>query len=728
MDKFQEKMKAMREAIKVMTPEEREGFRREFELMAMRGRLNISHLIEQVKTNDGDEEFVKDFLAIVAGGPTSRESREQLKKEIGKPNINTTLLPLEFRKMIKKNKGVNARKEKLSNLTIFMLMAGTLLSKNTLKSFEEKKNLFEFFNIPTEKEEKVNWSEQLLTQSEQDRIKEVRKENGLKLIKYNAARYANARYPYNQRYVFWQTITNDSYVLKIIYEGYRIPIKEFPSSYKHPTYECYFNIDDIRFITKEIHRMLDDEIIFPLTDDELREVRFHLNPIFVHHGTRKDRIIVDCRNLNKINEKRLSKIINLTNDKTSKKRITYRKLASLLETDISMKFVYTNVMLYITPLYGVLTYGLIEQKKSYDNILNVNKNEINALLNLKTYVVQNKGIPIIDINKERYVNIFTGASEGAIGLYVKKFDLKIPRRFGKIKKECHIYIKELISIQVAINILVVKLKLRNLNPNTINLIIHCDNTTARSWIIKQKGNSELIHDFIFSRRPQYSSGYLKSGYGANASPYRAPMEFSGGDYNESKRKGSNGWATYPKNKGVIKSDEVELVMRNNSIYICKQLLNYVVKFVHDNNENFDEIVEVSIKKVENLIFNKEMNVAGSTPKSYNTKLSLEKINQDLTYLDISQQARKCFWKRYRSNSVNCIESTLRHWEEFILQKEYFKFSDVSLVSVDDNSHSVRSATVAGMLEKRVVIEKILEWGRWRSGDTLRQFYMKPTSR
>uniref|UniRef100_A0A0N5C6W2 Reverse transcriptase domain-containing protein n=1 Tax=Strongyloides papillosus TaxID=174720 RepID=A0A0N5C6W2_STREA len=137
-------------------------------------------------------------------------------------------------------------------------------------------------------EEKINWSEQLLTQSEQDRIKEVRKENGLKLIKYNAARYANARYSYNQRYVFWKTITDDSYVLKIIEEGYRIPIKEFPYPY------------DIEFITKEIQRMLDDEVISPLTDNEVRDVRFHLNPIFLHHGTRKDRIIVDCRNLNHV--------------------------------------------------------------------------------------------------------------------------------------------------------------------------------------------------------------------------------------------------------------------------------------------------------------------------------------------------------------------------------------------------------------------------------------------
>uniref|UniRef100_A0A0N5BC69 DUF438 domain-containing protein n=1 Tax=Strongyloides papillosus TaxID=174720 RepID=A0A0N5BC69_STREA len=166
MEEFQESMNVMREAIVAMTPEERERFRSELswessieffdrivgeigenngsgivnlkekfnDLMAMRRRLNISHLIEQVKRIDGDEEFMKDFLAIVAGGPMSRE---QLKKEIGRPNVNTPLLPPEFRKMIKKNIGVNAREEKLSDLTTFMLMAGTLLSKNDLKSFEE---------------------------------------------------------------------------------------------------------------------------------------------------------------------------------------------------------------------------------------------------------------------------------------------------------------------------------------------------------------------------------------------------------------------------------------------------------------------------------------------------------------------------------------------------------------------------------------------------------------
>uniref|UniRef100_A0A0N5C6W3 Tyr recombinase domain-containing protein n=1 Tax=Strongyloides papillosus TaxID=174720 RepID=A0A0N5C6W3_STREA len=94
------------------------------------------------------------------------------------------------------------------------------------------------------------------------------------------------------------------------------------------------------------------------------------------------------------------------------------------------------------------------------------------------------------------------------------------------------------------------------------------------------------------------------------------------------------------------------------------------------DEEVDDIVEVPIEGVESIISNKEMDVAGSTSKSYSTKFSLEKINKDLTDFGISEQARECFWKGYRSNSVKCIESTLRHWEEFTLQKEYFKFSDV----------------------------------------------------
>uniref|UniRef100_A0A0K0FRI4 Reverse transcriptase domain-containing protein n=1 Tax=Strongyloides venezuelensis TaxID=75913 RepID=A0A0K0FRI4_STRVS len=330
MFEFQESMEAMRDTIKSLTLDERERFRRELSneesveffdkiinelddndandsglkekftaLMNMRGKLNISHLIEHTKVIEGDQEFMNDFLAIVGEGSTSKETREQLKKEIGKPSINPPSLSPEFKKWIKRSKAVNAREEKLSDLTSFMLMAGILLSKNERKSYEElakllahatrlvidlrRKNLFEFFNIPTEKEEVIAWSDEILTQNEKDRIKEIKKENGLKMIRYNAAKYDNARMytPYNQRYVFWKSITDDEYVLKIIKEGYRIPIKDFLTNV-------------------EIQRMLTEKIISPLNDEELKNCRYNLNPIFVHHGTKKDRIIVDCRNLNSL--------------------------------------------------------------------------------------------------------------------------------------------------------------------------------------------------------------------------------------------------------------------------------------------------------------------------------------------------------------------------------------------------------------------------------------------
>uniref|UniRef100_A0A0K0FTD3 TerB domain-containing protein n=1 Tax=Strongyloides venezuelensis TaxID=75913 RepID=A0A0K0FTD3_STRVS len=207
MSEFQESMEAMRDTIKALTPDERERFRRELSneesveffdkiinelddndvndsdlkekftaLMNMRGKLNISHLIEHTKVIKGDQEFMNDFLAIVGGGSTSKETREQLKKKL---------------KWIRRSKAVNAREEKLSDLTLFMLMAGILLSKNERKSYEElakllahatksvidlrRKNLFEFFNIPTEKEEVVAWSDEILTQNEKDRIKKLKK-------------------------------------------------------------------------------------------------------------------------------------------------------------------------------------------------------------------------------------------------------------------------------------------------------------------------------------------------------------------------------------------------------------------------------------------------------------------------------------------------------------------------------------------------------------------------
>uniref|UniRef100_A0A0N5BIH0 Reverse transcriptase domain-containing protein n=1 Tax=Strongyloides papillosus TaxID=174720 RepID=A0A0N5BIH0_STREA len=763
MSEFQESMEAMRETIMALSPDERERFRRELSseeavefydiivnelhdneengggdlkekftaLMNMRGKLNISHLIEQTKVIEGDQEFMNDFLAIVGGGSTSKETREQLKKEIGKPNINPPALAPEFKKWIKRSKAVNAREEKLSDLTSFMLMAGILLSKNERKSHEElakilahatrlvidlrRKNLFEFFNIPTEREEVVTWSDEILSQNEKDRIKEVRKENGLKMIRYNAAKYTNSRIypPYNQRYVFWKSITDDEYVLKIIREGYRIPISEFPHPCRCTTYEKYFSDSDNEFITKEVQRMQDEKIISPLSDIELENCRYHLNPIFVHHGTKKDRIIVDCRNLNSVvkvekftyesiefvssllyskrlfvtsidlssayhaiyihkdsqyllcfkfkgrvykfhrlvfglstapyifqrilkvplnkfrerssillssylddiiliaeersnlheetkalcqllnkcgfsinyiksvlepsrelehlgyiinlnnncivvNNKRISKILNLIDDIINRKRISYRKLACLLGTAISMKFVYDSIMLYITPLYGVLTYGLIELKKSYDSMVSITKKEIDALKDLKTYVVKNRGVPVIHDIKEKFVNVLTDASNESMGIYIREFDVKISRKFGKIERDWHINIKELHAIKISMDILLEELRIRKIELHEVNIVSHCDNMTARSWVLKKKGDSELVHDIVHkivtctSARPQFSSGSFEQGYGVNISPYRSPMEFNGAEFNERKRRNSKGWPSHPKNKKVAK--------------------------------------------------------------------------------------------------------------------------------------------------------------------------------
>uniref|UniRef100_A0A0K0FTD4 Reverse transcriptase domain-containing protein n=1 Tax=Strongyloides venezuelensis TaxID=75913 RepID=A0A0K0FTD4_STRVS len=377
-------------------------------------------------------------------------------------------------------------------------------------------------------------------------------------------------------------------------EGYRIPVRKFLRQCRYPTYEEYFNIDDKKFITKEIRRMLMEKIISPFNDDELKNCRYHLNPIFVHHGTKKDRIIVDCRNLNsvvnvekftyesiefvssliysdklfmtsidlssayhaiyihkdsqyllcfkfrdriykfyrlifglstapyifqrilkiplnkfrerpsillssylddiiliarernnlheetkalyqlpnkcgfninneksilepsralehlgyiinlnnnciEVNYKRISKILNLINDIINSKRISYRKLACLLRTAISMKFVYDNIMLYITPLYGVLTYGLIGLKKSYDNMVSITKKEIEALNDLKTYVEKNKAVPVIHKIKEKFVNIFTDASNESMGIYIRKLGVKISKKFNKIERLAYKY-------------------------------------------------------------------------------------------------------------------------------------------------------------------------------------------------------------------------------------------------------------------------------------------------
>uniref|UniRef100_A0A0N5CCY2 Tyr recombinase domain-containing protein n=1 Tax=Strongyloides papillosus TaxID=174720 RepID=A0A0N5CCY2_STREA len=59
--------------------------------------------------------------------------------------------------------------------------------------------------------------------------------------------------------------------------------------------------------------------------------------------------------------------------------------------------------------------------------------------------------------------------------------------------------------------------------------------------------------------------------------------------------------------------------------------------------------------------------------------------------------------------------TLQNWVRKIL----------TMIGIDENPHSVRSAVVSGEREKRTPIEKILELGRWRNGDTLKTYYSKP---
>uniref|UniRef100_A0A0K0FPC8 Tyr recombinase domain-containing protein n=1 Tax=Strongyloides venezuelensis TaxID=75913 RepID=A0A0K0FPC8_STRVS len=61
--------------------------------------------------------------------------------------------------------------------------------------------------------------------------------------------------------------------------------------------------------------------------------------------------------------------------------------------------------------------------------------------------------------------------------------------------------------------------------------------------------------------------------------------------------------------------------------------------------------------------------------------------------------------------------TLQNWVRKML----------AMIGVDENRHSVRSAVISGEKEKKVPIEKILELGRWRNGNTLKTYYTKPIS-
>uniref|UniRef100_A0A0N5CCY3 Reverse transcriptase domain-containing protein n=1 Tax=Strongyloides papillosus TaxID=174720 RepID=A0A0N5CCY3_STREA len=168
------------------------------------------------------------------------------------------------------------------------------------------------------------------------------------------------------------------------------------------------------------------------------------------------------------------------------------------------------------------------------------------------------GVPVIHDIKEKFVNVFTDASNESMDIYIREFDVKISRKFGKIERDWHINIKELHAIKISMDILLEELRIRKIELHEVNIVSHCDNMTARSWVLKKKGDSELVHDIVHkivtctSARPQFSGGSFEQGYGVNISPYRSPMEFNGAEFNERKRRSSKGWPSHPKNKKVAK--------------------------------------------------------------------------------------------------------------------------------------------------------------------------------
>uniref|UniRef100_A0A0K0E4X7 Reverse transcriptase domain-containing protein n=1 Tax=Strongyloides stercoralis TaxID=6248 RepID=A0A0K0E4X7_STRER len=254
--------------------------------------IDIDHLVTTPKQVDENDKFMKAYLTLTKKNKVSKEARVKLLSEVGMPKSTVSQLDKEFKSFIKHDKETLAREEKLSDLTTLLTLAKSLLSKMDTKRIEDltkvlalslrltidlrRKNYFEYFEIPSEKEEEIDWSSEIFSNYEKEKIREAKKTMILRKFKYNKTRYNVAK------------------------EGYRIPIKALPQKTHYSKWEKYFSNIENEFIDKDFRRMLDNNIISLIDYNSTKLDYHHINPIFFNHESRKDRLIVDCRELNKM--------------------------------------------------------------------------------------------------------------------------------------------------------------------------------------------------------------------------------------------------------------------------------------------------------------------------------------------------------------------------------------------------------------------------------------------
>uniref|UniRef100_A0A0K0FHH1 Uncharacterized protein n=1 Tax=Strongyloides venezuelensis TaxID=75913 RepID=A0A0K0FHH1_STRVS len=164
---FRKNLEVIKDTLRELSEEERQKYRSELDdenSINLFGKI-IEEIVEEEKGNQSDwkTKLKKPCNDEEKGGNITKKAINTPKKKIGTLQAILPMLAAEIKKMLKKNKGIATRKEKMVDLTTLITLAAALSSRNDKKSLEDlakilalslrlivdlrRKNLFEFFNM-----------------------------------------------------------------------------------------------------------------------------------------------------------------------------------------------------------------------------------------------------------------------------------------------------------------------------------------------------------------------------------------------------------------------------------------------------------------------------------------------------------------------------------------------------------------------------------------------------
>uniref|UniRef100_A0A0K0E4X5 RNase H domain-containing protein n=1 Tax=Strongyloides stercoralis TaxID=6248 RepID=A0A0K0E4X5_STRER len=231
----------------------------------------------------------------------------------------------------------------------------------------------------------------------------------------------------------------------------------------------------------------------------------------------------------------------------------------------------------------------------------MDEKSIQYLVELKEYVMSNKGKIIIEEGTKNIINIFSDASQNSYGIYMEELGITVSKRFLQSHLEWHINIKELYAIKESLNLLITELDKRNSQAKNFNVISHCDNTSARRWIINQKSCSEMIQKIVYDIIKyskvfnHYSIFHIPGEANIVADILGREMylldnhlliqsSFKESEMEVTGRENHTEGNLIKEIRTLLKNNQVEIVTRNTPVYNNNDYINYVFNQFDTSNK------------------------------------------------------------------------------------------------------------------------------------------------